>query len=256
LYGSNVNTSGFHAVTDVCARIGWPVPDVVASTGSTNADLVGRSGHGQLLVALEQTAGRGRLDRAWISRPGDGLTFSIRLDVPATVRVWGWIPLLAGVAVADGVRSSGAHGVGVKWPNDVVGGAGKLAGILSVRDGDSAIVGIGLNVAFSGQRPDPGAVSVAELGGAPDADLLLAAVVQNLATWWERFVQAAGDPGRSGLQDAYLGQCVSVAGDVTVTARDRTWSGHAEGIDAQGRLLVRDGAQLVPVAAGDVTLRA
>jgi len=243
-------------VTDVCARIGWPAPQVVASTGSTNDDLVGVAGHGVVRIALEQTAGRGRLDRTWISRPGEGLTLSIRLDVPTTVRAWGWIPLLAGLAVADAARDAGAAGVGVKWPNDVVAGDGKVAGILSVRDGASAIVGIGVNLAFAHDRPDPQALCVAEIGGNPDADALAARVVAGLHTWYSRFVASGGDARRCGAHEAYREQCVTLDREVEVFAPDGVWQGHATDIDAQGRLLVRDPQSRVrAVSAADVSLK-
>jgi BirA family biotin operon repressor/biotin-[acetyl-CoA-carboxylase] ligase len=171
------------------------------------------------------------------------------------IQTWGWIPLLAGVATAEAVRAAGGQGIGVKWPNDVVSGEGKLAGILSQRAGDAVIIGIGINLSFAGQRPDPDSVSVAELGGNPDSEALLGRVLENLHTWWDAFVSAAGDAQRSGLADAYVSQCVSVDADVTVTTPDRTWGGHANGIDGQGRLLVADGAEEVAVSAGDVTLR-
>lgn len=250
-----MNAGEFHSVTDVCARIGWPLPQVVDRTGSTNDDLVGVAGHGVVRIALEQTAGKGRLARDWISAPGDGLTFSVRLEMPATGSDWGWIPLLAGVAVADAIRSAGASGVGVKWPNDVVVAAGKLAGILVVSDRGTAIVGIGVNLRFAGDRPDPAAASVAEAGGDPDGDALLAAVVGGLHGWWTRFVQSGGDARRCGLQDAYTGQCVTIDRDVEVFEPDRIWPGHAEGIDGDGRLLVRaaDGC-VVAVSAADVSL--
>ncbi|MEZ5186650.1 MAG: biotin--[acetyl-CoA-carboxylase] ligase [Candidatus Nanopelagicales bacterium] len=245
-----------HAVTDVCARIGWPTPRVVDRTGSTNADLVAVPGHGAVLVAIEQTAGRGRRDRSWVSRPGEGLTFSVRLEAPSTVTAWGWIPLLAGVAVADAIRDSGVPEVGLKWPNDVVGGSGKLAGILVQRDGDAVIVGVGVNLRFAGDPPDPNAVSVAELGGEPDADQVLASVVGYLHGWWTRFVEAAGDAHRCGLETAYLGRCVTVGSDVEVRAPDGRWRGFAESIDDQARLLVRDDQAVVHrVSAADVTLR-
>jgi BirA family biotin operon repressor/biotin-[acetyl-CoA-carboxylase] ligase len=199
------------------------------------------------------------MDRSWVSAPGDGLTFSVRLEVPSTVQNWGWIPLLAGLATADAARASGAHGIGLKWPNDVVvdqgGRVGKLAGILSQREGDAVIIGIGINLAFAGARPDPNAVSVAEQGGNPDGEAMLARLLQNLHTRWEAYVAAAGDAQRSGLADDYLAQCVCVAVDVQVSAPGRTWSGRAEGIDDQGRLLVTDGTDVVAVSAGDVTLR-
>lgn len=161
----------------------WTALDVVASTGSTNADLLARAAAdaavpaGQVLVAEEQTAGRGRLGRTWTSVPGAALTFSVLLrpvTVPAERR--GWLPLIAGVAVASAVRSvtggagsgggasggaaSGGGGSGrggsggavdavLKWPNDVLVGERKLAGILAEQspDGSAVVIGIGLNVA-------------------------------------------------------------------------------------------------------------
>jgi len=249
-----VNTDRFHAVTDVCARIGWPAPEVVATTGSTNDDLVGLPGHGLVRIAQVQTAGHGRLARTWVSRPGEGLTFSVRLDVPSTVSAWGWISLLAGVAVADAVRDAGGTDVSVKWPNDVVARSGKLAGILSVRDGSSVIVGMGINLAFAGERPDPKAVSVAEVGGDPDPDALAATVVGNLHGWWTRFVEAAGDARRCGLADAYAGQCVTLDRHVEVSTPGETWRGRAVDIDEQGRLLVDREGIVRTVDAADVTL--
>ena len=88
----------------------WTCVDVVPRTGSTNADLLARGGpEGQVLVAEEQTAGRGRMGRSWMSQPGASLTFSVLLrpvTVPPARR--GWLPLLTGVAVATAVRSVAA----------------------------------------------------------------------------------------------------------------------------------------------------
>lgn len=249
-----MSDEGFEAVSDACARIGWPPVEVVAVTGSTNDDLMGQPGHGRILVATEQTAGHGRLDRAWISRPGEGLTFSVRLDVPATVQHWGWIPLMAGVAVADAVREAGVRDAGVKWPNDVVAGEGKLAGILSVRDAGSAIVGVGLNLHFDGDRPDPAAVSVAEHGGDPQPGPLLAGIVRELDVWWQRWTGAAGDAGRCGLRDAYLRQCVTIDCDVQVSSPQESFTGRAIDVDLDGMLVVQVGTDVVRVAAADVTL--
>src|ERR1700739_1166776 len=101
---------------------------VVEQTGSTNADLLAaaRSGAaaGTVLVAEEQTAGRGRLDRSWQSEPGASLTFSVLLrpsSVPVSGR--GWLPLLAGVAAVSALRAQTGLEVSLKWPNDVLAGA-------------------------------------------------------------------------------------------------------------------------------------
>lgn len=250
-----MNEPRFDLVSSVCARRGWPAPEVVASTGSTNDDLVGRSGHGRVLIAVEQTAGQGRLGRPWVSTHGRSLTFSVRLEVPPTVTAWGWIPLLAGVATAQAIRDCGATGIGLKWPNDLVAGPKKIAGILSVRDGAAGIVGIGVNLEFSGAPPYPHAGSVAEQGGRAQADALLAGIVEGLARRWDGFVAAGGDAVRSGLQEAYVALCVSLQVPVEVRAGERTWTGFAEGIDDQGHLLVREGQDLRVVTAADVSVR-
>ena len=155
-------------------------------------------------------------------------------------QAWGWIPVAGRVAVADAVRAAGVNDVGVKWPNDVVAGAGKLAGILSVRDGAGAIVGIGLNLRFAGARPDPDAVSVAQAGGDPDPDRMLAAVVSESAVGghgsWRRPVM------RTGAACTPLRQCVTLDQEVDVVETDRQWRADCAGIDTQGRLLVRGDA--------------
>lgn len=251
-----MNGQTFHAVSAVCRQIGWPPPEIVDTTGSTNDDLVGTNGHGRVLVALDQTAGHGRLDRRWVTRAGEALTFSVRLDVPPTVPDvnWGWIPLLAGLAVLEAVHRAGARTVGLKWPNDLVTDEGKLAGILVVADERSAVVGVGLNLHFAGQRPDPGARSLSEHGGDEDPDRLLADIVGSLQTWWQRWVAAAGDADRCGLRQAYTSACLTVGADVEVAASDAVFSGHAAGVDDLGRLLVDVDGQVRPVAAGDVSL--
>src|ERR1700739_3091206 len=101
---------------------------VVSEDGSHNADLLAaaRSGAaaGTVLVAEEQTAGRGRLDRSWQSEPGASLTFSVLLrpsGVPVTSL--GWLPLLTGVAMVSALRAQTGLEVSLKWPNDVLAGA-------------------------------------------------------------------------------------------------------------------------------------
>jgi BirA family biotin operon repressor/biotin-[acetyl-CoA-carboxylase] ligase len=245
----------------------WLALEVVPSTGSTNADLLARandpsSPEGQVLVAEEQTAGRGRLGRSWSSVPGASLTFSVLLRpaaVPAARR--GWLTLLAGVAAASAVRSVGGVNAVLKWPNDVLVGDRKLAGILAEQspDGSAVVIGVGLNVATPQEIPvsATGLVATsltAEGAGAVSREDLLLGLLDQLEHWYAAF-RADPDPERSGLLDAYralcetLGRTVRVelpaGGAVTGTARD---------IDAEGRLLVADGAggSVTPVSAGDV----
>jgi BirA family biotin operon repressor/biotin-[acetyl-CoA-carboxylase] ligase len=140
----------------------WRAVEVLTSTGSTNADLLARAvagaPEGVVLAAEEQTAGRGRMGRSWLSPPRAALTFSllVRPDTVSPARR-GWLPLLAGVSVASAVRAVTGVDARLKWPNDVLVGPAKLGGILAEAVGDAVVVGIGLNVSTEpGELPPPG----------------------------------------------------------------------------------------------------
>lgn len=159
----------------------WRRVEVVQRTGSTNTDLVdlataGKAEEGTVLVAEEQTAGRGRLDRDWTAPPRSGLFFSVLLN-PAEVPVarWGWLPLLTGVAVATGLSRAAGVDMALKWPNDVLVTVGdeerKTGGILAERAGEAGVViGVGINVTLrADELPVPQAASLA-LAGAVSTD--------------------------------------------------------------------------------------
>jgi BirA family biotin operon repressor/biotin-[acetyl-CoA-carboxylase] ligase len=147
--------------------------EVVDSLGSTNAEVARRAVEGApdglVVVADHQTGGRGRLDRTWESPAGTSVTFSILLRPESPTRSWPWLPLLTGYAVDKALRASGLE-AGVKWPNDVLVGDKKVAGILVERvetpDGPAAVVGVGINVSLTADElPVPTATSLElELG--------------------------------------------------------------------------------------------
>jgi BirA family transcriptional regulator, biotin operon repressor / biotin---[acetyl-CoA-carboxylase] ligase len=238
--------------------------DVVPQTGSTNADLLAaaRTGAaaGTVLVAEEQTAGRGRLDRSWQSQPGAALTFSALLrpaSVPPASR--GWLPLLTGVAVASALRTTTGVDVSLKWPNDVLAPerAGKLAGILAEQAGDAIVVGIGLNVsATQDELPSSQATSLWLQGAAStDRTEILVAILSELEQWYLRWADGPkpGDATACGLRTAYLRSCstIGLAVRVELPGGGRL-TGRATDVDSVGRLLVsgEDGAHAV--SAGDV----
>lgn len=268
----------------------WTTIDVVASTGSTNADLLARASadttaqEGQVLVAEEQTAGRGRLGRTWTSVPGASLTFSVLLrpvTVPVTRR--GWLPLLAGVATAVAVRAVtgsavtrsaavGEPAVGepggggtvdavLKWPNDVLVGDRKLAGILAEQppDGAAVVIGIGVNVATPADAlpVSPTGLAGTSLlaeGASVSREALLLEVLRQLEHWYVAF-RADPDPVRTGLLDAYRPLCVTLGAAVRVELPvGRFMTGLATDIDPDGRLLVADepGRRPLAISAGDV----
>ncbi|MGX9883698.1 biotin--[acetyl-CoA-carboxylase] ligase [Streptomyces sp. NPDC002276] len=245
----------------------WTGVEVVQSTGSTNSDLValaaaGKAAEGTVLVAEEQTSGRGRLDRQWTAPARSGLFFSVLLapgDVP--VSRWGWLPLLTGVAVATGLSRAAGVDTALKWPNDLlvtVGGEERKAGgILAERAGDDAvIVGVGINVTLrEDELPVPQAASLALAGAVTtDRDPLLRAVLRSLEHWYDKWRAAGGDPVESGLQETYAAGCATLGRTVRAELPgDRSITGEAVAIDGDGRLVLatEDGVQ-EPVGAGDI----
>ncbi|MBA4861252.1 biotin--[acetyl-CoA-carboxylase] ligase [Streptomyces sp. PSKA54] len=243
----------------------WTSLKVVASTGSTNTDLARRADaleEGAILVAEEQSAGRGRLDRQWTAPPRSGLFFSVLLK-PAEVPVerWGWLPLLAGVATAAAVARAAGVDTALKWPNDLlvtVGGEERKAGgILAERAGrDGIVIGLGINVTLrAGELPVPAAGSLALAGAAStDRDTLLRAVLRSLEGWYTDWRAAGGDPAACRLQETYAAGCATLGRRVRAELPgDRTISGEAVAIDGDGRLVLAtaDGVQ-EPVGAGDI----
>ncbi|MFF9406724.1 biotin--[acetyl-CoA-carboxylase] ligase [Streptomyces anandii] len=245
----------------------WTGVDVVQRTGSTNSDLVARAAagsaaEGAVLVAEEQTAGRGRLDRQWTAPPRSGLFFSVLLrprEVP--VARWGWLPLLTGVAVATGLSRAAGVDTALKWPNDLlvtVGGEERKAGgILAERAGDDGVViGVGVNVTLRAEElPVPQAGSLALAGAvSTDRDPLLRAMLRSLEDWYGRWRGAGGDPVASGLQETYAAGCATLGRVVRAELPgDRSVVGEAVAVDADGRLVLATGTGLQePVGAGDI----
>ncbi|MEJ1087374.1 biotin--[acetyl-CoA-carboxylase] ligase [Microbacterium sp. Mu-80] len=241
---------GFARTATVAARL-----DVVEQSPSTNAqlrELAADAPHLTVLLTDSQTAGRGRLDRSWVTPPGSALAISVLLrDLPADPAARGWIPLVAGLAMADAVAAQlPAHEVGVKWPNDVLVDGRKICGILAEATSDAVIVGSGINTAMTvAELPVPTATSFAALGQAADRDGLVADYIAGLDVWMVAL--AAGDAER--VRDAVAARCLTIGQQVRVELPgDGELRGVATGLDADGRLLVgADGASHA-VSAGDV----
>jgi BirA family biotin operon repressor/biotin-[acetyl-CoA-carboxylase] ligase len=244
----------------------WRSVEVVPVTGSTNADLLARAAAGEpegaVLVAEQQDAGRGRLGRAWVSPPRAALTFSVLLRPAAVPRaLLGWLPLLAGVAVAAAVGDVAAVDAQLKWPNDVLVGPAKLAGILAEAAGDAVVVGIGVNVSTGPAEfppPGPGALPATSLllehARSLDRTRLLAGILAGLERSYLTWSQFLGDPERSGLRAEYTRWCATLGRRVRVELPGgRALDGLAAGVDADGRLLVSVPPDAdLPVAAGDI----
>lgn len=236
----------------------WTQVTTLATTGSTNADLAAaaRAGaeSGTVLVSSHQSAGRGRFTRVWEAPPGTSLAISVLLRPPPAVaaRRWLWLPLVAGLAVADGLRASTGVAAELKWPNDVLADGRKLCGILAERvdsvHGPAAVIGMGVNTTLSAdQLPVPTATSVVLAGGTADDAALAEAVLAALGGWYTRWL-AAED-----LRGEYAARCTSVGRRVRVQlSPDDVVEGLATGVDADGCLLVSVAGGERAFAAGDV----
>lgn len=233
--------------------------DVVAETGSTNDDLMhdDAAPDRSVLIAEYQSGGRGRLERRWESPPRAGLTFSVLLRPTAPIPTWGWLPLLAGVALHDAVSAETGLDLGLKWPNDLLFGPSeeKVAGILSQTSGEAVVIGIGLNVSTTrDELAAPGATSLAVCGaGDVDRTRLLATIITQLDARAAQWSDVNGDAEACGLAEAYRAACVTLDRPVavTTTAGD-TVTGRAVALDVDGRLLVDVGGRVAAVGAGDV----
>ncbi|MEU4639015.1 biotin--[acetyl-CoA-carboxylase] ligase [Micromonospora sp. NPDC023814] len=258
----------------------WARLELRVETGSTNADVAeaARAGEpeGLVVVAERQTAGRGRRGRAWQSparagiatsvllRPGEAVTDRGWLPVPQAA--YGWLPLLAGVALVEAVARLAELDAGLKWPNDLLIGDAKCAGILAEAvPGDSPaqppaiVLGIGLNVTLRAdelpENPTGLPRTSLQLAGAAatDRDPLLRALLRSVADWYGRWRSTGGDAVASGLRDAYLAACATIGRQVRVLlpGGDEV-TGTATGVDADGRLLVTTPTGVRALAAGDV----
>jgi BirA family biotin operon repressor/biotin-[acetyl-CoA-carboxylase] ligase len=212
------------------------------------------------VVAREQTAGRGRRERAWASPKDAGLYFSVVLRPRIESSAWSLIPLAAALAVRDALIESCELETDIKWPNDLLARGRKLCGILSetcdTTQGRACIVGIGINLSDAAFPPEIAARATsveAETGHAPDREALLVALTRNLARRYEELQSHDGKRATvrawSAVSSYAEGKCVRVAlGD------EDSFAGTTRGLEADGALRVEtnDGETRI-VRAGDVT---
>lgn len=240
--------------------------EVVDEIDSTSTELMRRARNGQsapvLMVALRQTAGRGRMGRPWQSAQQSAqpasLTFS--LGLPLAPRDWSGLSLAVGVSVAESLDPTGTAGLALKWPNDLWVNDCKLGGILietatpqsAPLDGSAAryvVIGIGLNLdprpgdgmntppAWVRQwQPDVGAGEVLRDVVAPLVRTVLAFGAQGFAPFAERFA----------ARDTLRGRDVQLSDGV---------AGHCEGVGWGGELLVRTAEGLTRIHSSEVSVR-
>ncbi|WP_243057378.1 biotin--[acetyl-CoA-carboxylase] ligase [Nocardioides sp. SR21] len=235
--------------------------EVLDTTTSTNAVAAERARagapEGLVVVAEHQTAGRGRLNRTWETPARSALTFSLVLRPEVAPADWPWLPLLTGHVVAKTLRAAG-YDAGVKWPNDVLLGDQKIAGILLERvetdTGPAAVVGVGLNVSLTAEElPVPTGTSLLlASGAAPDRTALLVSLLGSLREAYDAW-QAGGPDATARLRSSYVAACVTIGREVRVEMPSgEPLTGRAAGVDASGRLVVAGATGETVVGAGDV----
>ncbi len=245
---------------DICPQ--WPdfSVEVLPAIDSTNSELMRRARAGDrsptLLVALEQSAGRGRRGKQWQSRPGASLTFS--LGLPLQPADWSGLSLAVGVSLAESLHPD----VKLKWPNDLWLQGRKLGGILVevAVSGERrhAVIGVGLNVELPGPLPAPADEAVAlppvppaalqELLPGRDAGDWLAAVVPALTRDLQRFEQQgfAAFAARFAARDALAGLELRLSDGQ---------QGRGAGVGPDGALRLRTAGGLVDVNSAEVSVR-
>jgi BirA family transcriptional regulator, biotin operon repressor / biotin---[acetyl-CoA-carboxylase] ligase len=238
----------------------WRTVEVVAETGSTNSDLIARANSGApiagaVLIAEHQTAGRGRQGRSWAAARYAQITMSVAIDTAGVpTDAWGWLPLATGLAIVDTVTELGVD-AGLKWPNDVLAGGGKLAGILAEVAAEQRVVvlGMGLNVSLSADEAGvDGVTSLVGLGvTAPDRQRVVIALLNALGHRIDAWRRAGGaDPK---LIADYRARSLTLGMGVrAILPGEREIVGLATGIDDQGRLTIDTDGQTATVAAGDI----
>jgi len=208
-----------------------------------------------LVLAGHQTAGRGRLGRVWVSRPGESVAFSVMVPGsgpgpgpgPGPGSGLTWIPLVAGACLVEALRSVGLSEAGLKWPNDVLAGEKKISGVLcEVHRGGGVIVGVGLNRSFVAQPPSENAVALADFIDVGDG--LVDAVLAQFVVLLRSFHTAGHVDAHDFVTERLLtvGRAVEV-----VPVAGASWRGVAQGLNANGHLIVRtsEGVDIEVVAA-------
>lgn len=234
--------------------------ELVDEIDSTNAELLrrARSGapEGMVLVAAHQTAGRGRLDRRWEAAPSSSLLVSVLLRPAIPVERMHLVAFAGGLAALDACSAVGVS-AGLKWPNDVVvsreGRDHKVAGLLSesVLTGgrlDALVVGMGLNVNWSVPVPADGIALNQVTGDEVDPSAVLDRWLTSFERW---YAEVLSPDGRQRLLAAYRQASATIGSPVRVEGPAEVVVGDAEGVDDEGRLLVRC-PELRAFAVGDV----
>jgi BirA family biotin operon repressor/biotin-[acetyl-CoA-carboxylase] ligase len=238
--------------------------EVRDSVDSTNTALIERAASGApggaVIAAEWQSAGRGRLGRAWHAGVGEALTFSLLWRSARGAAALSGLTLAVGVALARALESTGAEGVALKWPNDVLWRGAKLAGVLTELQGDALgptamVIGVGINVRLSDATRARIGQATADLetacGSAPDRNRLLACALVEL----DRVLDAFGRDGFAPLREEWQRRHAQQGRRVSLTLPDGgRRRGRARGVAEDGAFLLETRAGTQRFRSGEISL--
>src|SRR5689334_12458692 len=213
---------------------------------------------GLAVVADEQTAGRGRLQRAWSSPKGAGLYFSILLRPKLEPERWPLITFVAALATGDALFEASNVQTDIKWPNDLLANERKICGILAeaieTPTGRAVVVGIGINLtndAFPADLINVATSVVNESGRAAEREAILAALLQALARWYALLQEPDGAVKIAAAWSSRSSWATDKL--VQVTNGAETLHGYTRGIENDGALRLETAQGIQLIRAGDVT---
>ncbi len=239
--------------------------EIHQSLDSTNAYLLDQEPHrlvsGHVCLAEQQTAGRGRRGRIWVSPYGSNIYFSVRWRFPMGPSQLGGLSLAAGISVVRSLESVGVTEVGLKWPNDIYWRGRKLAGLLLEVTGEAegpshVVLGIGINTGMSkkqGESIDQPWVSLHEITGGNNVsrNRLTGLVLDNLIQTMDAFEKEGLKP----LLEEWHNYDLYYDQPVRVQLGKKSIDGVHRGIDSAGALLLEQGGVISPYHGGEVSLR-
>jgi BirA family biotin operon repressor/biotin-[acetyl-CoA-carboxylase] ligase len=248
----------------LCASSTYPIT-LLQQVDSTNAQAMRHLASGAvppfLVIAEQQTAGRGRRGRSWASPFGENLYYSLVLRVSGGMRQLEGLSLVVGLALLQALRDAGAADAGLKWPNDLLVGGRKIAGILLELSGDPAdvchvVIGIGVNINMrvtpQGEVIDQPWTSLRQvLGEQVDRNVFVAGLNRQL----ERYLQLHQVQGFAALREQWEANHLWQGRVVVLAAGAQTIQGRVLGVDDTGALRLQIDGQEKVFSGGELSLR-
>lgn len=234
--------------------------DTVGSTNTLAKEVAEKEdGHGFLITADVQNSGKGRRGRNWVSPGGSGIWMSLLLRPKLEPVCASMLTLIAALAVAKAIKADTQLDTKIKWPNDIVVNGKKVCGILTEMNAEPdfinyVIIGIGINVnteAFPDEIKSMATSLYLEQGKKANRSQLICDIMENLETYYEKFVEAESMAPFLSEYNSFLinkDKTVKIIGNSEMT-------GIAKGINEKGELLVEADGKIVPVLSGEVSVR-